>query len=182
MVGEPSEAEALEILEGLRERYERHHRCVYAPEALAAAVHLSARYIPDRRLPDKVHPGWGLGCSSSRLLRLGRRARALPPLPAQAAPRPPLLAVWPPLCHPSCPACMPHLHPTPPCQAIDLLDEAGSRVRIATYLARKEAGGREGLEAANTRWAGGPCEGGHEEGVGGGGWAWGLGCWPTAVV
>ena len=40
----------------------------------------------------------------------------------------------------------------PTCQAIDLLDEAGSRVRIASYTARKAAGGREGLEAANTSY------------------------------
>lgn len=54
IVGEPSEPEALEILKGLSSRYERHHRCVYDPDALAAAVALSARYVPDRQLPDKA--------------------------------------------------------------------------------------------------------------------------------
>jgi len=54
VVGEPTEAEALEILEGLAPRYEAHHRCVYAPGALAAAVALSARYVADRYLPDKA--------------------------------------------------------------------------------------------------------------------------------
>lgn len=53
-VDEPSEAEALAILEGLQERYERHHRVIYSSDALAAAVALSARYVPDRFLPDKV--------------------------------------------------------------------------------------------------------------------------------
>jgi ATP-dependent Clp protease ATP-binding subunit ClpA len=40
--------------QGLKERYERHHQCVYEPGALEAAVALSARYVADRFLPDKV--------------------------------------------------------------------------------------------------------------------------------
>ena len=60
----------------LQERYERHHQCIYDAEALSAAVKLSARYIPDRFLPDK---------------------------------------------------------------AIDVMDEAGSRVRIEAYSARRAA-------------------------------------------
>lgn len=43
-----------QMLDGLREAYERHHKCVYEPAALDAAVQLSARYIADRQLPDKV--------------------------------------------------------------------------------------------------------------------------------
>ena len=39
---------------GLREKYESHHKCLYTLEAINAAVHLSARYIPDRHLPDKA--------------------------------------------------------------------------------------------------------------------------------
>lgn len=39
---------------GLREKYESHHKCVYTLEAINAAVQLSARYIPDRYLPDKA--------------------------------------------------------------------------------------------------------------------------------
>jgi len=39
---------------GLRERYETHHRCRFTLEALNTAVYLSARYIPDRHLPDKA--------------------------------------------------------------------------------------------------------------------------------
>lgn len=39
---------------GLREKYEAHHKCIYALEAINAAVHLSARYISDRYLPDKA--------------------------------------------------------------------------------------------------------------------------------
>ena len=54
MVDEPSEEESLEILKGLRESYERHHRCTFTDRALERAVALSARYIPDRYLPDKA--------------------------------------------------------------------------------------------------------------------------------
>lgn len=53
-VGEPSHAECLEILKGLKERYESHHNVRYTPAALDAAVTLSARYLPDARLPDKA--------------------------------------------------------------------------------------------------------------------------------
>ena len=88
-VDEPSEVEALAILEGLQDRYERHHRVVYSSDALEAAVSLSSRYITDRHLPDK---------------------------------------------------------------AIDLLDEAGSRVRIAAYNARKAGAGRDTAEAAATSY------------------------------
>ena len=51
---EPSEAEAVEILKGLRGHYERHHGVRYSDEALAAAVSLSARYLKDLHLPDKA--------------------------------------------------------------------------------------------------------------------------------
>ncbi|KAL0415484.1 UNVERIFIED_CONTAM: Chaperone protein ClpD, chloroplastic [Sesamum latifolium] len=46
--------DAVQILLGVREKYESHHKCVYTLEAINAAVHLSARYIPDRYLPDKA--------------------------------------------------------------------------------------------------------------------------------
>eukprot|EP00884_Botryococcus_braunii_P021637 jgi/Botrbrau1/8157/Bobra.357_2s0005.1 len=75
IVGEPSLPDAMVILYGLKERYEKHHRCIYTAEAVEAAVRLSARYIADRHLPDK---------------------------------------------------------------AIDLLDEAGSRVRVQAFLARQQ--------------------------------------------
>ncbi len=53
-VGEPTAEEALNILCGLRDRYEAHHKVRITDEALAAAVKLSNRYIPDRFLPDKA--------------------------------------------------------------------------------------------------------------------------------
>ncbi|HQN08040.1 MAG TPA: ATP-dependent Clp protease ATP-binding subunit [Thermoanaerobaculia bacterium] len=53
-VNPPSEEETLEILEGVRERYERFHRVRYAPDAVKTAVYQSSRYIPDRFFPDKA--------------------------------------------------------------------------------------------------------------------------------
>jgi ATP-dependent Clp protease ATP-binding subunit ClpC len=50
----PTEKEAVEILEGVRERYESFHQVRYTDEALEAAVYQSHRYIPDRYLPDKA--------------------------------------------------------------------------------------------------------------------------------
>jgi ATP-dependent Clp protease ATP-binding subunit ClpC len=54
MVGEPSVDETIEILYGLRERYEQHHKLKILDEALEAAAKLSDRYISDRFLPDKA--------------------------------------------------------------------------------------------------------------------------------
>ena len=54
MVGEPSVDETIEILRGLKERYETHHRLKIADEALIAAATLGDRYISDRFLPDKA--------------------------------------------------------------------------------------------------------------------------------
>lgn len=53
-VGEPNEEDALEILRGLRDRYEAFHKAKITDEALKAAVTLSSRYIIDRFLPDKA--------------------------------------------------------------------------------------------------------------------------------
>jgi ATP-dependent Clp protease ATP-binding subunit ClpC len=54
MVGEPTVDETIEILYGLRERYEKHHKLRILDEALEAAAKLSDRYISDRYLPDKA--------------------------------------------------------------------------------------------------------------------------------
>lgn len=53
-VGEPSKEEAVEILKGVRDKYEAHHRVKITDDALEAAVKLSDRYITDRFLPDKA--------------------------------------------------------------------------------------------------------------------------------
>ena len=54
MVGEPSVEETIEILHGLRDRYEQHHKLKILDESLEAAAKLSDRYISDRYLPDKA--------------------------------------------------------------------------------------------------------------------------------
>ena len=54
MVEEPSEEDAEKILLGLRDKYEAHHKVKITDEAIRAAVKMSARYISDRRLPDKA--------------------------------------------------------------------------------------------------------------------------------
>src|SRR5512135_3139989 len=53
-VNPPTEEQTLEILEGIRERYERFHRVRYTPDAVRTAVYQSSRYIPDRFFPDKA--------------------------------------------------------------------------------------------------------------------------------
>ncbi len=54
LVEEPSVEDTLEILRGIRERYEEHHRLTISDEALHAAAHLASKYIPDRFMPDKA--------------------------------------------------------------------------------------------------------------------------------
>ncbi len=54
VVGEPSAEEAVEILKGLRDKYEAHHKVKITDEAIEAAVKMSVRYIGDRFLPDKA--------------------------------------------------------------------------------------------------------------------------------
>ena len=53
-VNEPNLEDAVKILQGLKTNYEKHHKVRYTPEAIRAAVELSARYIHDRKLPDKA--------------------------------------------------------------------------------------------------------------------------------
>ncbi len=54
MVGEPSVEETIDILQGLRGRYEAHHKLRISNEAIQTAAHLAARYVSDRYLPDKA--------------------------------------------------------------------------------------------------------------------------------
>jgi ATP-dependent Clp protease ATP-binding subunit ClpC len=66
-VGEPNAEETIEILKGIRERYEAHHRVKISDEALVLAVRLSDRYITDRFLPDKAIDVMDEACSRVRL-------------------------------------------------------------------------------------------------------------------
>jgi ATP-dependent Clp protease ATP-binding subunit ClpC len=54
LVGEPSIEETIEILRGVKSRYEDHHKLVITEEAIEAAANLAARYVPDRFMPDKA--------------------------------------------------------------------------------------------------------------------------------
>ena len=54
MIDEPSQDETLQIIDGIKDRYEKHHQVEITDEAVKSAVKLSARYITDRRLPDKA--------------------------------------------------------------------------------------------------------------------------------
>ncbi len=73
MVNEPSEEQAMRILDGLRDRYEAHHHVRYSDDALHAAVTLSTRYIQDRCLPDKA-----IDVIDEAGARMRIRSRALP--------------------------------------------------------------------------------------------------------
>jgi ATP-dependent Clp protease ATP-binding subunit ClpC len=72
-VSEPSVNETIEILKGLRDKYETHHRVKVSKEAIEAAAKLSARYITQRYLPDKAIDLIDEACASVRL-----RASVLP--------------------------------------------------------------------------------------------------------
>ena len=69
-VGEPTEEEALAILTGLRPKYEAHHKMKISDTALAAAVELSVKYIPDRFLPDKAIDLMDEAAASRRVSRM----------------------------------------------------------------------------------------------------------------
>ncbi|MFM7089098.1 MAG: ATP-dependent Clp protease ATP-binding subunit [Candidatus Paceibacterota bacterium] len=69
MVGEPSVAQAIEILIGLRDRYEDFHNVSISDDALKSAVVLSDRYISDRRLPDKAIDLIDEACAKARIGR-----------------------------------------------------------------------------------------------------------------
>ncbi|NJP41388.1 AAA domain-containing protein [Oscillospiraceae bacterium HV4-5-C5C] len=67
MVGEPSAEESIQILKGIRSKYEEHHHVKITDEALEAAVKLSQRYITDRFLPDKAIDLMDEGASKLRI-------------------------------------------------------------------------------------------------------------------
>ena len=79
-IEEPSIEESAEILRGLRDRYEEHHEVKYADEALDAAADLSARYLLDRRLPDKAIDLVDQAGASNRLMAAKERKGVLDPV------------------------------------------------------------------------------------------------------
>ncbi|MFC2018905.1 ATP-dependent Clp protease ATP-binding subunit [Chloroflexota bacterium] len=74
LVSEPAVDETLEVLRGIKERYEDHHRLTITDDALKAAATLSARYIPDRFLPDKA-----IDVVDEASSRVRIKKRAMPP-------------------------------------------------------------------------------------------------------
>src|SRR5690606_23699178 len=72
-VPEPSLEETIEILQGLKSRFEEHHGVTYDPEALEAAAELAAKHINDRRLPDKAIDVIDEAGASSRLQPVAER-------------------------------------------------------------------------------------------------------------
>src|SRR5690606_14569928 len=70
MVEEPTVEETIKILEGLRDRYEAHHRVKITDESLVAAAHLSDRYVTDRYLTDKGSDPIDEAASKARLQAL----------------------------------------------------------------------------------------------------------------
>ena len=79
-VNEPSVAETVLILKGLRDRYELHHDVKYTDEALEAAAELSAKYINDRQLPDKAIDLMDEAGAVDRLKTDDKRKKTLRPL------------------------------------------------------------------------------------------------------
>ncbi len=76
-VNEPSIEDTVKILMGLRPSYEEHHKLKYTPEAIKAAVELSARYINDRKLPDKAIDVIDESGASQMLLPPGKRKKTI---------------------------------------------------------------------------------------------------------
>ena len=76
-VNEPSIEDTVKILMGLRPSYEEHHKLKYTPEAIKAAVELSARYINDRKLPDKAIDVIDETGASQMLLPEGKRKKTI---------------------------------------------------------------------------------------------------------
>ncbi len=76
-VNEPSIEDAIKILRGLKTNYERHHKVRYTEEAIRAAVELSAKYINDRKLPDKAIDVIDEVGASRMLLPEGKRRKTV---------------------------------------------------------------------------------------------------------
>ncbi|MBI4665191.1 MAG: ATP-dependent Clp protease ATP-binding subunit [Nitrospinae bacterium] len=84
VINEPSEDEALEILRGVKPAFESHHGMVIEDTAVEAAVRLSARYLKDRRLPDKAIDLLDEACSMIKVETLGPSTGAKPLGPVTA--------------------------------------------------------------------------------------------------
>ncbi|MGL4575679.1 MAG: AAA family ATPase, partial [Burkholderiaceae bacterium] len=76
-VNEPSIAETIEILRGLKSRFEEHHSVKYSKEAISTAAELSAKYINDRHLPDKASDVIDEAGAAQRILPASKRKKTI---------------------------------------------------------------------------------------------------------
>jgi ATP-dependent Clp protease ATP-binding subunit ClpC len=76
MVEEPSEEQTIQILEGLKDVYEKHHHVKITEDAIKACVHFSKRYIHDRFLPDKAIDLLDESCARKRLYNAGGNSKS----------------------------------------------------------------------------------------------------------
>ena len=83
-VNEPTIEDAIKILTGLRPSYEKHHSVRYTPEAIKSAVELSARYINDRKLPDKAIDVIDEVGAMQMLVPLAKRKKVITPKEIEA--------------------------------------------------------------------------------------------------
>ena len=91
-VKEPTPDEAVAILEGLRSGYEEHHNVKIDPGALEAAVRLTIRYLPDRRLPDKAIDALDEACVRTKISRLSYSKGSRPLVTARSVAE--VVAAW----------------------------------------------------------------------------------------
>lgn len=78
-INEPTVQDTIGILEGLKDRYEKHHGVIYSKQAIQAAAELSAKYINDRQLPDKAIDVIDEAGASQRILPEDQRKRTITP-------------------------------------------------------------------------------------------------------
>ena len=83
-VNEPSEADALAVLQGLKSAYEKHHGVTYSSEALEAAVRLASKHLPDRKLPDSALDVVDEAGAAQKLLPRKQRAKQVGSLEIEA--------------------------------------------------------------------------------------------------
>jgi len=87
LINEPSLEETVKILEGLRSRYEQHHKVRVSDEAIKAAVELSDRYVADRFLPDKAIDLLDEACARARLAQVKMARKVGAHVEGRSAPR-----------------------------------------------------------------------------------------------
>ena len=83
-IDEPSDAECIEILQGIKKRYEDYHEVAISDESLGLAVELSKRYLHERKLPDKAIDLIDEACARLRLIKNQQQDQGIPLVDAEA--------------------------------------------------------------------------------------------------